>query len=292
MEHSRERGTAPPAERRRERFPSAATEAFFRLDGGRPDVLIVVYHIQKTAGTALRKLVRDNLPPAERVVTPDLRDLRFSPGDSLAWYRRWYASLDADRRSRLCCVMSHSAGYLLPALERPAETLVLVREPLDRILSLHYFQLGHRRKTRKRPRPTLAQIYGKQPSERGVKWSQYANWQSRSLLSVFYDVSTLERSAGPGRDADVWRGRLRELVENGVFFVGVQERFAQYVELLSRRFGWAPFVPQAKVNRARPPVAELSPELRETILAYNWLDTELHELCRATQLRREAALAA
>src|SRR5207249_5875597 len=56
----------------------------------------------------------------------------------------WYRSLDEGRRGRLCCVMSHSGGYVLPALDRPAEALVLVREPVDRILSHHYFQRSHR----------------------------------------------------------------------------------------------------------------------------------------------------
>ncbi len=47
--------------------------------------------------------------------------------------------------------------------------------------------------------------------------------------------------------------------------------------MLAQRYGWETFEPRSKVNPVRP--AEETPaELRETILAYNWLDSELYEL--------------
>ncbi len=265
---------------------SAATEAFFRTDGDSDLPLVVVYHIQKTAGTALRHVVRANLPPAELEITPELRKLRHRPDELLRWYAGWYGGLDAGRRERLCCVMSHLAGYLLPALDRPAETLVLVREPVDRTIS--YFHAKSRRRKPWKSFRSLEEIYASDPAERGDRresWEQYFNWQSRCLLSVFHDVSALPSSAGPSPDADVWRDRLRALVED-VYHVGVQDRFAEYVESLAQRFGWRPFVPQSKVNPNRPAVSEVSAELRERIRAYNWLDAELYDLCRQAQESR------
>ncbi len=280
------------------RRPSGSTEAFFRT-GEAPAGLLVVYHIQKTAGTSLRRLVRANLPPAEVEITADLKKLRYKPEELLAWHRDWYRSLDPERRDRLCCGMSHSAGYLLPALDRPAETLVLVREPVDRVLSFYYYK---RRRPGDPPGPGrkthflgLEEVFELGDQDRASlarpmrleAWEQFFNWQSRSLLSVFHDVSTLAYSEGPSADADLWRGRLRELIES-VFFVGVQDRFAGYAELLARRFGWSAFVPTSKVNERRPPASDVSGELRRTILAYNWLDHELYELCRELQMQREA----
>jgi len=117
-------------------------------------------------------------------------------------------------------------------------------------------------------------------------WQQFFNWQSRSLLSIFHDISALRVSAGPSADADLWRVRLRELVDE-VFFVGIQDRFEQYVALLARRYGWQVFVPHSKPNPLPRASAEVSAEMRETILAYNWLDAELYELCQQAQERRE-----
>ena len=259
---------------------SAATEAFFRSDGRHDGSLVVVYHIQKTAGTALRHVVRRNLPPADLELTPGLSSLRHSPGELLRWYADWYGSLDAQRRGSLCCVMSHLAGYLLPALDRPAEALVLVREPVDRTIS--YWHAKQRRRPPDRPFTPLAEIYERGPDGRRDAWEQFFNWQSRCLLSVFHDVSDLPVGAGPSVDADLWRGRLRELV-GGVFTVGVQDRFAEYVDSLARRLGWKPSIPRSKVNPARPASSELPAALRDTILAHNWLDAELYELCREAQ---------
>jgi hypothetical protein len=264
---------------------SGVAQAFFRSGGGDPAPLIVVYHIQKTGGTSLRRVVRANLPAADVEVIPNIPPSARTPAGLLDWHREWYESLDEGRRVRLCCVMSHWAGYLLPALDRPAEALALVREPVDRTLSYYHFK--QRRRGPERPLEPLERLYETGAEGRVELMAQLCNWQSRALLSVFHDVSELEPSAGPGAGADLWRERLRELVEH-VFLVGVQDRFEQYVDVLARRYGWKAFVPQSKVNPQRPPLSEVSAELRETMLAYNWLDTELYDLCRQAQQRREA----
>jgi hypothetical protein len=283
-------GDDAAAASRRAKGRSGAVEAFFRTDGESAP-LLVVYHVQKTAGTSLRHVVRANLPPAEAEMVSYLHKSARTPPELLAWHEQWYRSLDADRRSRLCCVMSHWAGYLLPVLDRPVDALVLVREPVDRTLSYYWFKQRRRGPERLlEPLERLYEHHGTRSDgqKRPELWEQLCNWQSRALLSVFHDVSTLSHSHGPGPDADLWRRRLRELVER-VFYVGVQDRFVQYLELLERRYGWRTFVPHSKVNAARS-AGQVSPALRGTILAHNWLDLELYELCRAAQLEREQVL--
>ncbi len=49
--------------------------------------------------------------------------------------------------------------------------------------------------------------------------------------------------------------------------------------MLAQRYGWETFEPRSKVNPVRP-AEEISAELRETILAHNWLDSELYELAQ------------
>jgi len=260
-------------------------EAFFRTASGdgQPGPLVVVYHVQKTAGTSLRRVVRANLPPAEPETRQYLHREAKTRDELLDWHERWYRSLDDDRRARLCCVMSHWAGYLLPALDRPVDALVLVREPVDRTLSYYWFK--QRRRGPERPLESLDRLYELRGNrsdgeQRPALWDQLCNWQSRALLAPFHDTSGLEHSAGPSADADLWRGRLRELVDR-VYLAGVQDRFADYLGLLAGRYGWEVFEPRSKVNPVRPE-EEIAPGLRETILAYNWLDAELYELCRAT----------
>jgi hypothetical protein len=270
---------------------SASTEAFFRTDGPHDGPVLVVYHIQKTAGTALREVVRTNVPPTQVEITPDLRDLRYEPEELRNWYRDWYQAMDADRQARLCCLMSHSAGYLLPAIDRPAEAVVLVREPVDRVLSFFHEKRRNYLRGRDQSSPfnLLEAVFSPSP-EKGPPqaWPQFYNWQARSLLSVHHDISGLTASEGPPPDADVWRERLRVLVDE-VFIIGLQDRFAGFVAWLGRRYGWTnPFVPRSGVNRHRPPVEATPAEVRERIAAYNWLDTELYELSAQAQERREA----
>jgi hypothetical protein len=259
---------------------SGEFEAFFRTDG-ESGPLIVVHHVQKTAGTSLRRVVRANLPPSESETLPYLHKEASTPQEFLSWHGDWYRGLDDDRRARLTCVMSHWAGYLLPALDRPADALVLVREPVDRTLSYYWFK--QRRRGPERPLEPLGRLYELRGNrsdgvERPGLWDQLCNWQSRALLSPFHDTSELGHSAGPAANADLWRERLRELVER-VYVAGVQDRFSEYLELLAQRYGWEVFEPRNKVNEIRP-VEDVSPELREKILAHNWLDAELYELCR------------
>ena len=271
---------------------SSTTEMLFRTDGVTDQPLLVVYHIQKTAGTAFRQFVRTNLASAEVEVTPDLSDLRYEPERLIGWYGDWYRKLDAGRRDRLCCVMSHSAGYLLPSLEdRSVDAVVLVREPVDRVLSFYWEKRRNflRGKEGEPDFNLLERAYDPHP-EKGPPqaWPQFHNWQSRCLLSVFHDISGLPLSRGPSPGADVWRERLRGLVDR-VFTVGVQDEFEAFVDSVARRYGWNALAPRSGVNRVRPALSESPPEIREMIFEYNWLDAELYELCRAAQAARASA---
>ena len=270
-------------------------EAFFRTDEPDGTPLLVVSLFHKTASTSFSTFVRANLcrGPVEQAALPHEIGNRAAPGPQLDWYAGWYRGLEPERRARLRCVMSANAGYVLPALDRPAETLMVVREPVDRVISVH-FDFDHRLpEDVERPVESLAAAYaggGAWAVDRVGKAWDYFNGQSRRLLSMFHDVSGLFFDREPG-DADLWRSRLREIVA-GRLFVGVHDRIADFVDEVAARQGWEPFLPHAKVNANRPSAGEIPDELRGTIRAYNWLDAELYELARTAQAGRSAAAAA
>jgi hypothetical protein len=274
---------------------SGFTELFFSAE--RPlDRPILFHHIQKTAGTALRKFIRSALPPSQRLVR-QVENLSAQPREALlAWHRDWYESLTERQRDELCCAMAHSANYLLPAMDRPVLAITLVRDPVDRVVSQYYRRKSRRGNplvpdplspppsARKAKTWTLADAFeyfsGRSPRDVGHHgWVRSFNGQSRSLLAPHYDVGDLILSNGPPPDADLWRERLFTLMDE-TYTVGVQERFEEFVGRLAAMFGCEPWLPRAKVNRSRPAVSELPDTLRETILAHNWLDTELHAYAR------------
>ena len=267
----------PPAHRR----TSGLTEAFFQT-AGEAKRLIVFQHIQKTAGTSLRQVIRANLPPAEQRAVRLTKE-RSSRTKLLGWYAEFLDGLSAQDRLRLCCVMSHTAAYLAPALDEPALFMTMVREPVDRVLSQYHFST---RDPAKAPPGGLSGLYskwsGRVPREENVAKlaSRLFNWQSRMLLGPYHDTSSLPYTSEPSDDAEEWRERVSGMVER-YELMGVQDRFAEFTELLERRLGWRPIVAREKVNSGRPRLGQVNPALRDQIAAHNWLDSYLYELCSA-----------
>jgi len=254
-----------------------AFEAYFApepLPSDRPT--LVFQHLQKTAGTAMREIIYTNLMSGDTEVEHVVLDVRKANDGTLplrAFYEEWWGSLDQEHRDRLVLVASHSANYLPEVMGRPTRAFTIVREPVDRVLSRYYFRTNP-------PRYTLLDVY-RRPRRFARTRSQYFNYQSRALLEPRYEnkCEDLVVNNGPPPNADTWRERLRQVLDDGNYVVGVQNRFDEVVELFAREFGWSQvFVPKARVNPSRP--RELDDErTRELLLAYNWLDVELYEEC-------------
>jgi hypothetical protein len=252
-----------------------AFEAYFAAEPLPPDQPTLVFqHLQKTAGTAMREIIYANLvnqrDAVEHVVL-DVRKANDGPRPLRAWYEDWWGSLDRDRRDRLILATSHSANYLLEVISRPTRGFTVAREPLDRVLSRYYFRSNP-------PRYSLLDVY-RMPRRFTRTRSQYFNYQSCALLEPRYEYKCdqLTRNNGPPPNAETWRKRLRQVLDDK-YIVGVQDRFDEVVELFAREFGWTEvFVPKARINRGRP--KELDERTRELLLAYNWLDVELYEEC-------------
>lgn len=236
---------------------SGLTEFFFE-DGYEGPVLLF-QHIQKTAGTSLRELIRSNLD-AERVAVEYPKDLL--PEELTDHIRR-------DAGPGLRCVMGHRANFGLAAM--PADAITVLREPVDRVVSDHFFR---------GPQESLESVYADfKPSERSG--GRYTNRQARSLLAPHFDVSELAYSRGPCDDAEMWRERLWSVTER--YTIGTQDRLEDFADLLCERYGWQrrELIPRKRGKksgpRARIPLEDLDPSVIETIREYNWLDVELYE---------------
>ena len=242
---------------------SAFTEYFFDPTGASEEPVLLFHHIQKTAGTSLRELIRANLPPVEREAR---RYKHFVPmGSLLDSFRRDFESFPPERRDSLCCVMSHRANFALPFIECPVEAITVLRDPVDRVVSDHYFRghgrtLDHYAAGRARGRPGSP-----------TTTSRHGPYSPRITTAA------LARTRGPGPDADLWRERLFSTISER-YMVGVHHRLEEFVRMLAARFGWQETElghkktsPTAGARR-RPAVSELPEEVVAEIRAYNWLD--------------------
>jgi hypothetical protein len=253
--------------------------------------LLIFHHLPKTAGTSLYALVRANYG-RQCVQLP-------APIDAdQHWYRDYYDSLAPDERDSLRCLVGHRANWIIPALDRPFRCVSLLRDPVERVISLYFFQCRQASERWRRPQALdeFEQV-GRLILERG--WSihdiynnlgpghsgesplhhlfrDYFNGQSRSILDPYCDTSEL----GYERNAGLQERRLQTLLQNVVaesYIAGTQEFFPQSVALMGAALRWRRrFVVELNVNDARPRGAAVDDETRAIIHAHNWLDAELH----------------
>lgn len=262
------------------------TELYFepvKRDDDQP--LVILHHVRKTAGTSLRSVMKANYSGGQRSLvghlgySKDMADLGHSKKAYLTRSRLlelhqelWRRLAPHERRS-LRYVASHEANFLRPFVDRPTIVVSLIRWPVERVLSAYYFK----NRSTSHGTKTLDAVYSGVGEGRPTKKLYLFNGQARSLLEPFYDTSSLQLTAGPSDDADLWRERLFALV-NDVYLLGISERFDEFVSVLSGRLGWREkFSPRIKVNTERPPAEAIAPDVLRAITEYNWLDLELYE---------------
>ena len=73
------------------------------------------------------------------------------------------------------------------------------------------------------------------------------------------------------------------------YVVGVQEHFAEAVKLFAGEFGWQRLTAPQGRGQHRPPRELDDEETRELIVAYDWLDAEIHGEGVARRIETAAA---
>jgi len=232
--------------------------------------ILLFQHIRKTAGTAVRHLLAENL--SGTVACYQYSPVVDTPEAPIGeWYRKYWDALTESERARLVCIASHTAGYAFGVLERPIRAFTVLRDPVDRLLSRYHFFKGERAWTL----GGIFEIAGPDGKP------EFFNGQARVLLQGHYDVRALATGLGPGPDANLWRARLFGLVGRS-YSVGIQEYLDTSLVRLGAEFGWGVTVPTAepravRINDRRPDRIVLSANEYAQIRAGNWLDLELYE---------------
>lgn len=239
-----------------------AVELFFSRSAIPPDQRILLFHhIPKTAGTSFRRFIETNLRGCRHLYLdiprghPSLRD----------WYGEFYSALTKKERSQLLAIASHSAGYLIPILDRPIVGVTMIRDPVERCLSRYHFL--------KEAHGEFADIFH---ADSARAKPDFFNGQARSLLEPHFDLSELPLSPGPPRDsADLWRTRLFTVLARH-YWVGIQERYSESVDTFAEQLGWRQVVARLRVNQEKPDDTELDGPTLKRVRACNWLDMEMH----------------
>jgi hypothetical protein len=226
-----------------------------RLDG-EYDTLIFL-HIPKTAGTTLRKILE--------------RQYRHS-GILEVYDKRVLDHLELEGTEILRQVPLRETGLLAGHivfgwhrfLPGRAVYLTMLRDPVDRVVSLYYY-------VREDPRMPLH--FAVRDGSVGLE-----DYLKRGLDPEASNGQTYWLSGGlSGEEALRWAKR------NLDFFpvVGIQERFDESLVLFRRVFGWrSVFYSKRNVVLARPRTEDLPDRVRRLISERNQLDLELYDYAR------------
>jgi hypothetical protein len=188
-------------------------------------------------------------------------------------------------------VAGHVSISLLDRFERRPYSVAVLREPIDRALSLYsYF-----RELERAPRTALAEkrmvpamrLTKEHSLERFIAeapdLARYylGNWQARMLGG-----GSLEKTDERLEDAVAGLGRCD--------FVGLAERQDESVDWLARRLGWAPLtpIPRTNVTRTRLQRDQISDSTMEALLELTTVDRELYAQAVRLYERRIAEWAA
>jgi hypothetical protein len=252
-------------------------------------------HVMKTGGTAFVFNLLQNFGPGE--VYPADVDKR-QPGDLLPYVSVAHLlGLSAERRRQIRMYTGHFPFVACELLGVELRTLTLLRDPVERSLSV----LKHFKRHFPRYEPlSLAELYDDPflfenfvHNHQTKLFSITAADHPETFASTLTHAANRERHLG-GPDpagptaivADDARLAIAKANLAKVDLVGVNERYPEFVERLRARFGWWPdgVDTGARVNAADDALPA-DAALRRRIADDNVYDAELYEL--ASQLARE-----
>jgi hypothetical protein len=239
---------------------------------------LVFLHIGKTAGSTLHAIIERQFAPE---VTHDLP--RIAPPRSI----QEFFKLPESERRRIRLLKGHMPFGLHKYLSVPATYITMLRDPVDRFISLYYFTL-------RMPGISLyEEITSKQMSlaDFAIKRASMGvtNDQTRLISGLEKVNSSLLSGAEMGSNfegneevatAETLRVAKQNL-DNHFTLAGLSERFDESLLLLKREFGWKNiFYVKRNVTKDRPAKQQVPREVIELIEKQNDLDVQLYEYAR------------
>jgi hypothetical protein len=221
-------------------------------------------HMQKTAGLSLRQRLINQFGeaavyPTKDVDGTDLVKLLLSIDDLLDRL--------AARGGEIRVIAGHFPLCTAELIGGRPTTLTLLREPVERTLS---FLRQHRESNRSARHKSLADLY------HDPFWFHNV---THNHMTKMLSLSPAEMTSGMLTQIEFDPDRLERAKEAlaGIDAVGLQERFEDFCDQLSARFGWRLGTPQI-VNASAP--VEVPESFRDQIAEDNALDIELYEFAK------------
>jgi len=226
-----------------------------RLGSTYPSLIFV--HMRKSGGMTFAAIT-------ERQFSADEV---YKPEGSLEECRQELRRLAPEQRDRLRCIHGHVPFGLDDCLPGPVAYVTLLRDPVERILSVYYYAL-------RRPEWKAHENIHKH----GLSLDEFV---ASEFSSEFHNQQTqiLSGSVAPFEDAESL-ARAKENLDRFVV-AGLTERFDETLMMCRRRLGWKRLhYSRRNVNRRRPGRDEIPASTLSLIEEKNAADIELYDEVR------------
>ena len=208
--------------------------------------ILIFPHIPKTAGTTLRSVILSQYSK-EKVYLLKVSQTPLEAAQKIS----------EDDQKRVHCYIGHMPYGLHQYLSKPAIYITLIREPVDRIISMYYF-------IREEPAHRLHnELLSKDMSLEDFVLSRNCprNEQVKKIAGSM---------AGSAKEIMDW---AYQNISNQFLAVGTQENFDDFLQVLQKILGWKnQSYTKQKVTQNRKNKREVSQELIEIIKERNGMD--------------------
>jgi hypothetical protein len=216
---------------------------------------LIFIHIPKTAGSTLRPIMDRHYP------RPVIYKLDFLPLDLDAFLR-----LPEQPRSRIRVLQGHFPFGLHEHLSVPADYLTLLRDPVNRIISMYYWIHGNEDHVLN----TLV---------RSMSLKDFAD----SGFEITANHQTSLISGLPANHDNQALAVAKNNLQCEITAFGLNERFDESLLLFKQRLGWKHvFYSRRNVTKGRPRRSEVPASVLDIIRKHNSLDLELYEFASQT----------
>jgi len=247
--------------------------------------IILYLHIPKAGGTTLSNWIFDQIARTPRSVE-EAGWLNSGAFYYPSGYVRGPYASDLSRIARvfgrddLMAVLGHFDFGIHRSLASPTTYVTMLRDPVDRVVSLYHFQRLVQRKHGDHQGIVIPDGMTLEDFVAEPPYKEVDNGQVRRISGLDPAIGECSRAA---------LETAMEHLDRSFSVVGLVERFDETLVLMSRTFGWSQdHVYYSKnQNPGRPSVKAIGEQTLAAVRESNWLDCELYQFAK---MRFEQAL--